>query len=156
MRLPLTVLGVVQAHVIRLSIQDELLGIFDSDETLLGWNVEDETLREGGLAGAGGSGDDNVFARLDGEAQKVLVFVFLQESTRSRHYVAMDFTGKVGRIVDNKDLIRGYTPKDGYAYFRRKVSPKDVEPLLTESQAKVHTLRPWFHKVRMPNNKSGY
>lgn len=69
-----------------------------------------------------------------------------QDSSRSKHYVAMDFTGKVGKIVDNKDVVRGYTSA-GYAYFRRKcVSPKDVEPYLTETQAKVHTIQPWFHK----------
>ena len=58
----------------------------------------------------------------------------------------MDFTGKQGRIIDSKECHRGYTSKDGYAYFRRKVSPKDAAPFLTESQAKVHTLQPWFHK----------
>lgn len=56
----------------------------------------------------------------------------------------MDFSGKVGRIVDQKD-VRGYTTKDGYAYFRRKVSPKDIEPLLTKSQASIHLDQPWFH-----------
>ena len=53
-----------------------------------------------------------------------------QESTRSKHYVAMDFTGKVGRIVDHKD-IKGFTAGgNGYAYFRRKVSPKEVRILI--------------------------
>ena len=32
----------------------------------------------------------------------------------------MDFSGKVGRICSEKD-IKGFTSKDGYAYFRRKV-----------------------------------
>eukprot|EP00095_Tigriopus_kingsejongensis_P009312 maker-scaffold320_size207635-snap-gene-1.13 protein:Tk09312 transcript:maker-scaffold320_size207635-snap-gene-1.13-mRNA-1 annotation:"growth factor receptor-bound protein 14-like isoform x2" len=66
------------------------------------------------------------------------------DSNRTRHYVAMDFSGKVGRIVDQKD-VRGYTTKDGYAYFRRKVSPKDIEPLLTKIQTTIHLEQPWFH-----------
>ncbi len=71
----------------------------------------------------------------------------LQDSSRSRHYVAMDFTGKVGVIVDRKDICSsGYTSKDGYAYFRRKVTPTEVEPLLTEIQRTVHLGQPWFHK----------
>lgn len=65
---------------------------------------------------------------------------------KARHYVAMDFTGKVGRIVEGKDCVKGYTSKDGYAYFRRKVSPKEAAPRLTESQSKVHINQPWFHK----------
>lgn len=46
-----------------------------------------------------------------------------QDSNRSKHYVAMDFSGKVGRICSEKD-IKGFTSKDGYAYFRRKVNKK--------------------------------
>ena len=46
-----------------------------------------------------------------------------QDSNRSKHYVAMDFSGKVGRICSEKD-IKGFTSKDGYAYFRRKVNEK--------------------------------
>ena len=57
----------------------------------------------------------------------------------------MDFSGKVGRIVDGKD-IRGYSSKEGYTYFRRKVTPKDYEHLLTETQSTVHLSHPWFHK----------
>ena len=38
----------------------------------------------------------------------------------------MDFTGKVGRVVEGANIPNGhgkcYTSKDGYAYFRRKVS----------------------------------
>lgn len=70
----------------------------------------------------------------------------VNESVRSRHYVAMDFTGKVGKILDNKEFIRGYTSKDGYAYFRKKCTPKNLDQLLTESQAKVHLKHVWFHK----------
>lgn len=57
----------------------------------------------------------------------------------------MDFSGKVGRIVDGKD-IRGYSSKEGYTYFRRKVTPKDYEHLLTETQSTIHLAHPWFHK----------
>jgi hypothetical protein len=71
----------------------------------------------------------------------------LQDSNRSKHYVAMDFTGKVGRIVDQRDLMGpGYCSKDGYAYFRRKVSPAEVQPLLTSTQQSAHADRPWFHR----------
>ncbi len=64
----------------------------------------------------------------------------------------MDFTGKVGRICENGELSsaasvgRCYTSKDGYAYFRRRVSPKEVEPLLTDTQATAHSNMPWFHR----------
>jgi hypothetical protein len=57
----------------------------------------------------------------------------------------MDFTGKVGRIVD-KECIRGFTTKDGLTFFRRKMSPADARNLLAHSQAVVHTAQPWFHK----------
>jgi len=67
------------------------------------------------------------------------------DSNRSKHYVAMDFSGKVGRICSEKD-IKGFTSKDGYAYFRRKVLPKEVIDLLTESQSQIHLAEPWFHR----------
>ena len=70
----------------------------------------------------------------------------------------MDFSGKVGRIMDQQQGqatgngtshgagANGYK-SDGYAYFRRKVvSPKDVEPYLTESQTRAHIDQPWFHR----------
>ena len=52
-------------------------------------------------------------------------FLPFQESNRSKHYVAMDFSGKVGRICSEKD-IKGFTSKDGYAYFRRKVRMRSL------------------------------
>ena len=68
-----------------------------------------------------------------------------KESNRSKHYVAMDFSGKVGKICAEKD-IKAYTSRDGYAYFRRKVLPKEVINLLTESQSQIHLTQPWFHR----------
>ncbi len=61
----------------------------------------------------------------------------------------MDFTGSEGEIIQSHQPPtsgRCYASKDGYAYFRRKVSPKEVEPLLTETQSTVHTRMPWFHR----------
>lgn len=66
------------------------------------------------------------------------------ESMRAKHYVAMDFTGKVGKIVDNKDLVRGVPTKDGYAYFRRKITPSS-NAQMTEIQKTIHQSQPWFH-----------
>ena len=40
----------------------------------------------------------------------------------------MDFSGKVGRICSEKD-IKGFTSKDGYAYFRRKVKMGSLSSL---------------------------
>lgn len=66
------------------------------------------------------------------------------ESMRAKHYVAMDFTGKVGKIVDNKDIVRGVPTKDGYAYFRRKITPS-ADSRMTELQRTIHKTQPWFH-----------
>lgn len=70
----------------------------------------------------------------------------MQESSRSLHYVPMDFTGgKSGRIVTAKDMP-GQTTKDGYTFFRRPIEPTDVDHLLTETQANIHKNQAWFHK----------
>jgi len=67
------------------------------------------------------------------------------ESSRSQHYVPMDFSGKSGRIVSAKD-IAGHSTKEGYTYFRRKIEPQNVDHLLTETQANIHKDQAWFHK----------
>ena len=61
---------------------------------------------------------------------------------RSLHYVAMDFTGKVGKIVDDKHVRGIPATKDGYTYFRRKV---DTPVNMTENQTCIHKNQPWFH-----------
>ena len=61
------------------------------------------------------------------------------------HYVPMDFSGKSGRLISPKD-IQGQRTKDGYTYFRRKIEPKNVDHLLTETQSNIHKEQPWFHK----------
>ena len=68
------------------------------------------------------------------------------ESSRSQHYVPMDFSGgKSGRIISAKD-IPGHSTKEGYTYFRRKIEPQNVDHLLTETQANIHKDQAWFHK----------
>lgn len=67
------------------------------------------------------------------------------ESNRSLHYVPMDFSGKSGRLISPKD-VQGQRTKDGYTYFRRKIEPKNVDHLLTETQANIHKQQIWFHK----------
>lgn len=67
------------------------------------------------------------------------------ESTRSKHYVPMDFSGKTGRIIRHKD-VPGHITKDGYTYYRRKIVPTNVDHLLTETQANIHKEQPWYHK----------
>lgn len=67
------------------------------------------------------------------------------ESNRSLHYVPMDFSGKSGRLISPKD-IQGQRTKDGYTYFRRKIEARNVDHLLTETQANIHKEQPWFHK----------
>lgn len=61
------------------------------------------------------------------------------------HYVPMDFSGKSGRLISPKD-VQGQRTKDGYTYFRRKIEPKNVDHLLTETQANIHKQQIWFHK----------
>ena len=75
-----------------------------------------------------------------------LNYVLFQESSRSQHYVPMDFSGgKSGRIISAKD-IPGQHTKEGYTYFRRKIEPQNVDHLLTETQANIHKDQAWFHK----------
>ena len=75
----------------------------------------------------------------------IIFFLLLQESNRSLHYVPMDFSGKSGRLISPKD-IQGQRTKDGYTYFRRKIEARNVDHLLTETQANIHKEQPWFHK----------
>jgi len=70
------------------------------------------------------------------------------ESTRSKVYVAMDFSGRQeGRILDNPRDVKGCdksASKDGYVPFRRRVAAP-VADRLTETQATVHRSQAWFH-----------
>lgn len=72
------------------------------------------------------------------------------ESTRSKVYVAMDFSGKKeGRILDNPRDVRACdkassASKDGYVPFRRRVAAP-VADRLTETQATVHRSQAWYH-----------
>jgi len=72
------------------------------------------------------------------------------ESTRSKVYVAMDFSGRQGgRILDNPRDVRGCdkassASKDGYVPFRRRVAAP-VADRLTETQASVHLRQAWYH-----------
>lgn len=72
------------------------------------------------------------------------------ESTRSKVYVAMDFSGRQeGRILDNPRDVKGCdksASKDGYVPFRRRVAAP-VADKLTETQATVHRSQPWYHST---------
>ena len=58
----------------------------------------------------------------------------------------MDFSdGKAGRIISPKDMP-GRTTKEGYTYFRKKIEPKNVDHLLTKTQANAHKEQLWYHK----------
>lgn len=73
------------------------------------------------------------------------------ESIRSKVYVAMDFSNKSqgGRILENPRDVQSCSKttlasKDGYLPFRRRVAAS-VADRLTETQATVHKLQPWYH-----------
>jgi len=73
------------------------------------------------------------------------------ESVRSKVYVAMDFSNKSqgGRILENPRDVQSCSKsqlatKDGYLPFRRRVAAS-VADRLTETQATVHKLQPWYH-----------
>lgn len=72
------------------------------------------------------------------------------ESTRSKNFAPMDFSGQSGRIIDHRDMdmtpAEKLATKDSGAYFRRKIDTSKVEHLLTETQATIHLSQPWFHK----------
>jgi len=79
-------------------------------------------------------------------------FQLPNESTRSKVYVAMDFSGRQGgRILDNPRDVRGCdkastASKDGYVPFRRRVAAP-VADKLTETQATVHRSQAWYHSA---------
>ena len=54
-RQSLIVLGVKEPHVIGMTLEDQLLRIFDGDEALGARDLPDQGLGPGGLPGAGGS-----------------------------------------------------------------------------------------------------
>jgi len=72
------------------------------------------------------------------------------ESTRSKVYVAMDFSGRQeGRILENPKDVRSCdkastATKDGYVPFRRRVAAP-VGDRLTETQCTVHRSQAWYH-----------
>ncbi|XP_049796069.1 growth factor receptor-bound protein 14-like [Schistocerca nitens] len=77
------------------------------------------------------------------------------ESVRSR--VAMDFTGSVGRIVDDPQEARAIAAAEGYSWKRRWRPPRPSAPgaapaapgatpaPATGLAAGVHVAQPWFH-----------
>jgi len=77
-------------------------------------------------------------------------FQLPNESTRSKVYVAMDFSGRQeGRILENPKDVRACdkastATKDGYVPFRRRVAAP-VQDRLTEIQATVHKSQAWYH-----------
>ncbi|XP_045471977.1 growth factor receptor-bound protein 10-like isoform X3 [Harmonia axyridis] len=70
-----------------------------------------------------------------------------RESIRSR--VAMDFTGKQGRIVEDPVEANEIALAEGYMWKRRHKVParRPLNPKLNENHVDVgiHTMQPWFH-----------
>ena len=51
-------------------VQHQFAGIFDSDEALIGRDLQNQGFRAGGLAAPGGSGDKNVLPGADSEFEE--------------------------------------------------------------------------------------
>lgn len=73
---------------------------------------------------------------------------FLQESIRSR--VAMDFTGSVGRIVEDPKEAKDIAENEGMVWRRRwrpfsRTPPGCAMMRLHGLDAGIHVLQPWFH-----------
>ena len=70
----------------------------------------------------------------------------LQESVRSR--VAMDFTGSVGRIVEDPQEAKAIAVAEGYSW-KRRLRPSARSPSLLRVsgglKAGIHITQPWFH-----------
>jgi hypothetical protein len=75
----LIALGIEETDMVGVSVEDELVGVLDGDEALVGGDLADEGLGAGGLAGAGGAGDEDVLSSADGEAHEILVATALEE-----------------------------------------------------------------------------
>lgn len=72
------------------------------------------------------------------------ICVLLQESIRSR--VAMDFTGSVGRIVEDPAEAQAIAESERSKIFHRKLRPNpNVIPDGMDTSIGIHTLQPWFH-----------
>lgn len=76
-------------------------------------------------------------------------FVWLQESVRSR--VAMDFTGSVGRIVEDPKEAKAIAAAEGYSWRRRwrpstRAQAPPHSPITQQGiDSGVHITQPWFH-----------
>lgn len=71
----------------------------------------------------------------------------MQESVRSR--VAMDFTGSVGRIVEDPQEAKAIAVAEGYSW-KRRWRPSTRGPSLLRVaagglKAGIHITQPWFH-----------
>lgn len=71
----------------------------------------------------------------------------MQESVRSR--VAMDFTGSVGRIVEDPQEAKAIAVAEGYSW-KRRWRPSTRSPSLLRVSAGglksgIHITQPWFH-----------
>lgn len=69
-----------------------------------------------------------------------------QESVRSR--VAMDFTGSVGRIVEDPKEAKAIAVAEGYSWKRRWRPPCRSSPNTASVpgiESGVHITQPWFH-----------
>lgn len=72
----------------------------------------------------------------------------LQESVRSR--VAMDFTGSVGRIVEDPKEAKDIAENEGIIWRRRwrpfsRTPPGCAMVRLHGLDGGIHVLQPWFH-----------
>nr|CAD7402407.1 unnamed protein product [Timema cristinae] len=70
----------------------------------------------------------------------------IKESVRSR--VAMDFTGSVGRIVEDPKEAKAIAVAEGYSWKRRwRPSARNPASLLRAQglESGVHMAQPWFH-----------
>lgn len=73
-----------------------------------------------------------------------------QESVRSR--VAMDFTGSVGRIVEDPNEAKAIAAAEGNSWRKRCRPTSRIQQQVNgtggqkvESGAGVHITQPWFH-----------
>lgn len=71
-------------------------------------------------------------------------FYSFQESVRSR--VAMDFTGSVGRIVEDPKEAKAIAVAEGYSWKRRWRPPcRGTNTQIQGIESGVHITQPWFH-----------
>ena len=76
----------------------------------------------------------------------MLIGSMFQESVRSR--VAMDFTGSVGRIVEDPQEAKAIAVAEGYSW-KRRLRPSARSPSLLRVagglKSGIHITQPWFH-----------